>query len=64
MLLKEGKLKTSQKPDQAISVASSVLLKYRNQQMSAQAYRIGIMLWNGGIKTEVMCIESFYIHTD
>lgn len=57
-LLKEGNVKTSKRPHQALSVASSVLLKYRNQQMSAQAYRIGVMLWNGGTKTEVICIKS------
>lgn len=37
----------------ALSMASSVLLRCRNPQLSANAYRLSVLLWHGGAQKQV-----------
>ena len=51
--ISKGQVKKARLRTEPLSMALSVLLKCRNQQMSAQAYRVGTILWHGGAKTQV-----------
>ena len=49
-------------PDQqcALSMAASVLLRSRNVHMSAQAYRVSLLLWQSGAKKQVSIPSPMY----
>ena len=48
-------------PDCAVSMAASVLLHARCPQMSAQSYRLALVLWHSGARKQV-CMIYFYIN--
>ena len=50
---KSTRVDQDQKTTSAVSMASSVLLRCRNPAMSANAYRLSVLLWHGGAQKQV-----------
>ena len=54
--------KNNQRTTPSISMASSILLKCRNPSMTANAYRLSVLLWHGGAQKQIYILFPLKCH--